>query len=67
MSKHSSHVTRFSFDASTWDEMCINCGYTDMVPGGWGQLAYECPVPIEQRITIEEYYRRQNRVDKKEV
>lgn len=38
---HPSHKTRFS-DASTFDEICINCGATDEVPGGWGQLAYPC-------------------------
>jgi hypothetical protein len=41
---HPSHVTRFS-DASTFDEICVNCGATDEVPGGWGQLAYPCPHP----------------------
>lgn len=41
--KHPSHVTRFSFDASTWDEMCVNCHATDQVPGGWGKLAEPCP------------------------
>ena len=39
---HPSHVTRFS-DASSYDEICINCGATDQVPGGWGKLAYPCP------------------------
>ena len=39
---HPSHKTRFS-DASTFDEICVNCGATDQVPGGWGQLAYPCP------------------------
>lgn len=39
---HPSHVTRFS-DASTYDEVCINCGATDEVPGGWGNLANGCP------------------------
>ncbi len=40
---HPSHKTRFSFDASTWDEICIYCGATDHVPGGWGDLALPCP------------------------
>lgn len=40
--KHPSHKTRFS-DASTFDEICVLCGATDQVPGGWGQLAYPCP------------------------
>lgn len=41
--KHPTHRTRFSFDASTWDEMCVNCHSTDEVPGGWGRLALPCP------------------------
>jgi hypothetical protein len=39
---HPSHVTRFS-DASSFDEICINCGATDEVPGGWGALKKPCP------------------------
>ena len=35
--------TRFSVDASTYDEICTKCGATDMVPGGWGDLAKPCP------------------------
>lgn len=45
MPKHSSHITRFSLDASTYDEVCLNCENTDMVPGGWGELAKPCPLP----------------------
>lgn len=41
---HPSHVTRMS-DASTFDEICVNCGATDEVPGGWGLLAQPCPNP----------------------
>jgi hypothetical protein len=41
---HPSHVTRFS-DASSFDEICVNCGATDQVPGGWGRLAHPCPNP----------------------
>ena len=26
---HPSHVTRISLDASSFDEVCINCGATD--------------------------------------
>lgn len=44
---HPSHVTRDS-DASTFDEICVNCGATDQVPGGWGQLAEPCPKPVGQ-------------------
>ena len=43
MGAHPSHQTRFSFDASTYDEICVNCGATDQVPGGWGDLAKPCP------------------------
>jgi hypothetical protein len=35
------HVTRIS-DASTFDEICVNCGATDEVPGGWGALGRAC-------------------------
>ena len=38
---HPSHVTRFS-DASTFDEICVNCGARDEVSGGWGKLAKPC-------------------------
>lgn len=31
-------------DASTFDEICIYCGATDVVPGGWGALEYPCDV-----------------------
>ena len=52
---HPSHVTRFS-DASTFDEICVNCGATDEAPGGWGRLAYPCPNPPNQGgMTQEEY------------
>lgn len=47
--KHPSHETRFSFDASSWDEKCVFCGATDQVPGGWGALADPCPATEEQR------------------
>lgn len=33
-SKHDSHVIRFSWDSSWYDEKCINCGATD-IAGGW--------------------------------
>jgi len=39
---HPSHKTRFS-DSSFYDEVCVNCGATDEVPGGWGELAKPCP------------------------
>lgn len=57
---HPSHITRFSWDASTYDEICINCDATDEVPGGWGQLAYPCSCPEEKRITLDEYYKQRN-------
>jgi hypothetical protein len=57
--KHPSHVTRFTFDASTYDEICVNCGATDVVPGGWGRLADPCDNPVGKGgINIEEYYAR---------
>jgi len=40
--KHPTHKTRFSFDASTYDEVCVNCGATDIAGGGWGKLAKPC-------------------------
>ena len=42
MSKHPSHKTRFSFDASSYDEICELCGATDQVLGGWAELALPC-------------------------
>lgn len=45
--KHPSHVTRFS-DSSLYDEVCINCGATDNVPGEWGELAKPCPVTVKE-------------------
>ncbi len=47
--KHPSHQTRFSWDASTYDEICELCGATDQVPGGWGQLAFPCPAVKEDK------------------
>ena len=41
---HPSHKTRLS-DASSFDEICVHCGATDRVPGGWGNLALPCPTP----------------------
>jgi hypothetical protein len=38
---HPSHVTRISFGASSFDEICVNCGATDFI-GGWGNLAKPC-------------------------
>jgi hypothetical protein len=38
---HPSHVTRIS-DASSFDEICVNCGATDGL-GTWGLLALPCP------------------------
>lgn len=40
-SLHPSHVTRPS-DASSYDEICVNCGRTDSV-GSWGKLMQPCP------------------------
>lgn len=45
---HPSHVTRFS-DASSFDEICVNCGAHDEVLGGWGDLVYPCPNPPKDK------------------
>lgn len=47
---HPSHVTRISMDASSYDEICVNCGATDEVPGGWGALALPCPNPPKPEV-----------------
>jgi hypothetical protein len=58
---HPSHVTRVSLDASSFDEICVNCSATDRI-GGWGQLAYPCPKPVgEGGITIKEYYEQEQK------
>lgn len=46
------HVTKYS-DASSYDEICVNCGAHD----GWGRLAAEpCPKPPgEGGLTYEEW------------
>ena len=41
---HPSHVTRISMSASSYDEVCVNCGARDTL-GSWGDLAYPCPNP----------------------
>jgi len=41
---HPSHITRIS-DASSFDEICVNCGATDITGGGWGGLRKPCPNP----------------------
>ena len=33
-------------NASRYDEVCVNCGATDQVPGGWGELAEPCSKPV---------------------
>jgi len=58
------HITRFS-DASTFDEVCVNCGATDEVPGGWGDLAYVCPSPGKPYKTLDEYYNQVKVVSKR--
>lgn len=40
--KHPSHTTRFS-DSSAYDEVCTQCGSTDITGGGWGKLGEPCP------------------------
>lgn len=39
--RHPSHITRAS-DASSFDEVCNNCGHTDIAVSGWGELRYPC-------------------------
>lgn len=58
---HDSHVIRGS-DASSFDEICVNCGAHDEVPGGWGNLIYRCPKPVgEGGLTLKEWYKKQSR------
>ena len=45
---HPSHKTRGS-DASSFDEICVFCGRTDTVPGGWGKLSEPCPATLQER------------------
>jgi len=60
MGKHPSHVTRMSVDASSFDEVCINCGARDEVTGGWGALAKPCPKPPGAGgITYEEWIKKE--------
>lgn len=40
---HPSHETRISMSASSYDEICMKCGHTDIPGGGWGKLAEPCP------------------------
>jgi len=40
---HPSHETRVSMGASSYDEICIYCGRTDIVIGGLAKLAEPCP------------------------
>lgn len=45
---HPSHVLRGS-DASSYDVVCVNCGYADISGGGWGKLSEPCPdAPAER-------------------
>ncbi len=49
---HPTHRTRFS-DSSLFDEICVLCGATDHVPGGWGELANPCNASEEKRIAYD--------------
>ena len=54
-----SHVTRVSLESSLYDEICVNCGYTDDATKGWGNLAKPCPKPVGKGgITIKEWYKK---------
>lgn len=37
------HITRFSFDASSYDEICVMCGMTDMGIGRPSIFDNKCP------------------------
>lgn len=39
---HPSHNIRISMDASSYDEICKDCGATDTL-GSWGNLTKPCP------------------------
>ncbi len=45
---HPSHKTRVS-DASSFDEICVNCGATDITNFGWGRLRMPCPNKNESK------------------
>ena len=61
MKIHKSHETRFS-DSSFYDFVCVNCGYTDEVPGGAGKLARPCKKPVGKGgITADQWYKDQKR------
>jgi hypothetical protein len=47
MGVHPSHVTRSS-DATTYDEICVNCGAIDGL-GTWGKLTDPCPSTAEKK------------------
>lgn len=53
MGLHASHRTRIS-DASSFDEICVLCGATDVTNGGWGQLAKPCPASDKKRKEYDE-------------
>ena len=53
---HPTHVTRFS-DASSYDEVCTNCGATDIAGGGWGKLGEPCPSPQPNELPTREEVR----------
>lgn len=46
--RHPSHKTRVSMDSSSYDEVCVNCGATDITGHGWGRLAFPCPHPLSE-------------------
>ena len=68
VSLHPSHVTRVSIDASTYDQICVNCDNTDLAIGGWGKLAEPCPKPVGKGgMTLEQYYEEQKKNQKSRV
>lgn len=47
--EHPDHRTRFSFDASSYDEICVLCGARDGALGGPGALVLPCTGSEEAR------------------
>jgi hypothetical protein len=45
-------------DASSYDEICVNCGATDRSGVGWGKLAEPCPNWIDPVYKENEVFRR---------
>lgn len=44
---HPSHKTEIALEASSYDEICVNCRATDLASGGWGKLRFPCPAAVK--------------------